>query len=42
VVAVRMDGEQAARLGAEHVGDMGQPVGGIGCHGRDAKATKCL
>lgn len=42
VTAVRMHHEHAARLGAQHVGDMCQPVGGVGGHGRAAKATKSL
>lgn len=42
VAAIRMQGEQATRLGTEHVSDMGEPVGGVGGHGRAAKATKSL
>lgn len=37
MTAVRMQGEQTAGLGAEHVGDVGQPVGGVGGHGRQRK-----
>lgn len=42
VAAIRMQGEQTAGLGAEHVGDMGQPLGGVVGHGRAAKAMKSL
>ncbi|MBK7416514.1 MAG: hypothetical protein IPJ38_16920 [Dechloromonas sp.] len=42
VAAIRMNHEHAAGLGAEHVGDMGQPLVGIGIHERARKDEKAV